>query len=100
MSKGRVITARSAGVVVGYLLFVFNDSPFYEEKICTVGMYYLQRTHRKVGVGKRMFLLLEQLAKEAGCKQIVVSYNLKQPLESFYNGLGFSATHVALAKEI
>jgi hypothetical protein len=46
-----------------------------------------------------MFYTLETYAKEQNCTGIVSSFNLKQPLDSFYKKLGFSATHVGLAKE-
>jgi GNAT superfamily N-acetyltransferase len=100
LGRGQVITARVDVRPVGYLVFLITDSPFYDEKWCSIGMYFLQREHRGRGLGTKMFLLLEQTAKEAGCSRIVSSYNLKQPLENFYANLGFSATHVAIAKEI
>jgi hypothetical protein len=47
-----------------------------------------------------MFELVEQTAKDNGCKRLISSYNLKESLEVFYEKLGFNATHVAVAKEI
>jgi predicted enzyme involved in methoxymalonyl-ACP biosynthesis len=47
-----------------------------------------------------MFDLVEETAKNNGCKRLITSYNLKEPLEMFYEKLGFNATHVAVAKEI
>lgn len=100
IGRGQAVVARVSGTPVGYLVFIVGTSPFYDEKWCSVNLYYLQRAYRGAGTGKKMFSLLEQTAKDAGCSRIVSSYNLKQPLEKFYGDLGFSATHVALAKEI
>jgi GNAT superfamily N-acetyltransferase len=63
-------------------------------------MFFLSSLHRGNGIGKRMFELVEQTAKDNGCKRLISSYNLKESLEMFYEKLGFNATHVAVAKEI
>lgn len=100
LSRCSVVVARDAGTPVGYILFMVVDSPFYDERWCHIGMYYLQRSCRSAGVGTKMFEFLEDVAKNAGCTCIHGSYNLKQPLESFYGKLGFTTTHHAVAKEI
>lgn len=96
-----VITARNdEDKVVGYLFFVIIDSPYYAERSCHTDMFYLRKTYRKQGIGKQMFQLLEDFAKEQGCKKLLSSFNLKDPLDSFYSKLGYKATHTAVAKEI
>lgn len=100
LSIGKTVTLRHNSIPVGYVLFIVHNSPFYDgEKWCSVNMYYLQKSHRGQGFGSDMFYVLENFAKEQGCVKIVSSFNLKQPLDSFYKKLGFSATHVGLAKE-
>lgn len=96
-----VITARTnENKVVGYLFFIVFPSTYYREKWCHVDMFYLKKAYRKQGIGKQMFQLVEDVAKELGCKQLFSSFNLKDPLDSFYSKLGFNATHTLVAKEI
>jgi GNAT superfamily N-acetyltransferase len=99
LRTGKVITARK-NTVVGYLIYFVFNSPYYDEKWCQVDMYYIQPKFRKQGIGKKMFTMLEQQAKECGCSRIVSSFNLKQPLEHFYKSIGYVNTHTAVAKEI
>jgi GNAT superfamily N-acetyltransferase len=63
-------------------------------------MFYLKPEYRKQGIGKKMFTLVEEDAKQRGAFQLISSFNLKQPLEGFYQKMGFETTHVAVAKEI
>lgn len=101
LRKLYVITARNKeNKVVGYLFFMVFNSPYYGDQCCQVDMFYLQKMYRKQGIGKQMFQLLEQVAKELGCKQLFSSSNLKGPLDSFYSKLGYNATHTLVAKEI
>ena len=100
LSIGNAVVVRHNSVPVGYILFIVHKNPFYEgERLCSVGMYYLQKAHRSQGLGTDMFYTLETHAKEQNCAGIVSSFNLKQPLDGFYKKLGFSVTHTGLAKE-
>lgn len=100
LSLGKAVVVRHNNIPVGYIIFTLHKSPFYEgERLCNVGMYYLQRTHRGQGFGADMFYTLETYAKEQNCVGIISSFNLKQPLDGFYKKLGFSTTHTGLAKE-
>jgi GNAT superfamily N-acetyltransferase len=99
LRTGKAITARDIKVV-GYLIFFTFNSPYYDEKWCQVDMYYIQPKFRKQGIGRKMFTLLEQQAKEQGCSRIISSFNLKQPLDKFYTSIGYERTHIAVAKEI
>lgn len=100
LDASHAVVARKDGVAVGYILFFVFDNPFYDEKMCSVGMYYLRKTHRGAGLGQRMFSRLEQAAKDMGCAKIEASFNLKQPLDAFYKKLGYAPTHVCVAKEL
>lgn len=100
LSVGKVVTLRHNGSAVGYLIFMVYKSPFYEEKWCTANMYYVQKSHRGKGFGARMFGALEAYAKSQGCVKLSSSFNKKQPLDGFYEKMGFSATHVEVAKEL
>jgi GNAT superfamily N-acetyltransferase len=75
-------------------------SPYYDETWCQIDMFFLTPSCRGNGIGKQMFDLVEETAKNNGCKRLITSYNLKESLEMFYEKLGFNATHVAVAKEI
>jgi GNAT superfamily N-acetyltransferase len=96
----QLITAKTGNTTVGYLFFAVFNSPYHNERWCQTDMYYLSTKHRKQGVGKQMFDLLEETAKSQGCSKIMSSHNVKQSLDSFYKARGYVATHFVVAKEI
>lgn len=96
----KAIKAKAGDKTVGYILYVVYKTPYHDELWCQTDMFYLQPAFRKQGIGKRMFQFLENEAKKQGACKMVSSFNLKQPLEGFYSNLGFTQTHVAVAKEI
>lgn len=100
LDKASAVVARINGVPVGYIVFMVNQSLFYNELWCTVGMYFIQRQYRGRSIGTKMFNYLENVAKHTGCSQINSSYNLKQPLAEFYQKRGYKTTHHAVSKEI
>lgn len=100
LGKLRTVIAKNDRNVVGYVFYGFFKSPYYDEAWCQIDMFFLTPLHRGKGIGKEMFRLVEQIAKENGCQRLITSYNLKESLEEFYDKLGFNATHVAVAKEI
>lgn len=100
LDLSHAVVARKDGMAVGYILFLVFDNPFYDEKMCSVGMYYLSKAHRGAGAGQQMFARLEQAAKDMGCAKIEASFNLKQPLDAFYEKLGYAPTHTCVAKEL
>ena len=85
---------------VGYIFYLCFHSLYYDEIWCQVDMFYLKPEYRKQGIGKRMFLMLEEEAKKVGASKILSSFNMKQPLEGFYNNMNYQQTHIAVVKEI
>jgi GNAT superfamily N-acetyltransferase len=85
---------------VGYLFYLCFKSPYYDEIWCQVDMFYIKKTHRKQGLGKRMFTALEEEARKTGASKILSSFNMQQPLEGFYNKMNYQQTHIAVVKEI
>jgi len=100
LSNFHVVQATDNDKTVGYILYVLFKSFYYDEICCQVDMFYLKPEYRKQGIGKKMFTLVEEDAKQQGATQLISSFNLKQPLEGFYQKMGFEKTHVAVAKEI
>lgn len=100
LSNFYVVRATDENKTVGYILYVLFKSFYYDEICCQVDMFYLKPEYRKQGIGKKMFTLVEEDAKQRGATQLISSFNLKQPLEGFYQKMGFETTHVAVAKEI
>ena len=100
LGKLRVAIAKDEGKTIGYAFYGFFKSPYYDETWCQIDMFFLTPSCRGNGIGKQMFDLVEETAKNNGCKRLITSYNLKESLEMFYEKLGFNATHVAVAKEI
>lgn len=95
-----VIQARHKNKTIGYILYICFKSPYYDEVWCQVDMFYLNPEYRGQGTGKQMFKMMEKEAKKQGASKIMSSFNLKQPLEGFYKNMGYTQTHVAVAKEI
>jgi GNAT superfamily N-acetyltransferase len=95
-----VVQAKTKETTVGYILYILFKSPYYDEIWSQVDMFYLQPKYRKQGIGKRMFKMLEEDVKAQGASKLIASFNLKQPLEGFYNKLGFNKTHAVVAKEL
>lgn len=95
-----VVVAKDEDKVVGYVFFAIFQSPYYNTLWCQVDMFYLDKDYRGKGIGKQMFALVEKIAKDSGCSTIKASYNLKSPLDGFYEQLGYNNTHVAVSKEI
>jgi GNAT superfamily N-acetyltransferase len=100
LSNFYVVRATDNDKTVGYILYILYKSFYYDEICCQVDMFYLKPEYRKQGIGKKMFTLVEEDAKQRGATQLISSFNLKQPLEGFYQKMGFETTHVAVAKEI
>lgn len=95
-----VIQTTHKNKTIGYILYICYNSPYYEEIWCQVDMFYLKPEYRGQGTGKQMFKMLEEEAKNSGASKIMSSFNLKQPLEGFYKNMGYTETHVAVAKEL
>lgn len=94
------IQALNNSKTVGYLLYACFKSPYYSEIWCQVDMFYLKPEYRGQGIGKKMFKLMEDEAKAKGASKIISSFNVKKPLHGFYQSMGYTETHVAVAKEI
>ena len=100
LNNFKAVQAKIENKTVGYILYLIYKTPYYDELWCQTDMFYLQPIYRKQGIGKEMFQFLEKEAKKQGACKMISSFNLKQPLEGFYSTLGFTKTHVAVAKEI
>ena len=95
-----VVQALKDNKTIGYIIYLCFKSLYYENIWCQIDMFYLKPEFRGKGIGKEMFNLVEQEAKKQGASRIISSFNLQQPLEQFYKNLGYTQTHVAVAKEI
>lgn len=85
---------------VGYLFYLCFKSLYYDEIWCQVDMFYIKPNYREQGLGTKMFTRLEEEAKKIGASKILSSFNMKQPLEGFYNKMNYQQTHIAVVKEI
>jgi GNAT superfamily N-acetyltransferase len=100
LNRFNVVCAKEEGKTVGYVLYALFKSFYYDEIWCQVDMFYLKEKNRKQGIGKQMFTLVEEDAKRQGAVKLLSSFNMKQPLDGFYTNMGFTQTHVAVAKEL
>ena len=95
-----VLQAKHNNRTIGYIFYLIFKAPYYNEFWCQIDMFYLKPEYRGQGTGKQMFNMVEEEAKKNKVSKILSSFNLKQPLEGFYKSMGYSQTHVAVAKEI
>lgn len=100
LSQMDVVIVKDKETPVGYVFFMLFPSWYYSETWCQVDMFFLLPEYRRKGLGKKMFALVEKIAKEKGATKLMSSYNMKLNLSSFYSSNGFYETHVAVSKEI
>ena len=100
LQKARCIQAFDNDTAIGYLFLYVFDEPHEKGIQAMVDLYYLDPKYRGRKIAKRMFGLAESLAKLSGARRITASYNLKKPHPEFFKAMGFTETHVAVAKEI
>ena len=84
--------------IVGTLQLVFSPSISYQGgKRCTVESVRVDTNHRRQGIGRRMMLWAIERAKEKGCISMqLTTNNDRTDAHRFYEGLGFSTTHVGM----
>jgi GNAT superfamily N-acetyltransferase len=97
----QITTARSAGVLVGYVLMVVKPHPRY----CTVltafeDCYFLTLGERKKGVGARLVDEAERNARARGAKLCYFMTKLAADHSELFKAAGYKATDLVFAKWI
>lgn len=95
----RVITVRSDGELVGYMVFVI--APHLHYKSCltaTEDIYYLRPDMRAGRIGIRMFMYAEEVLKRIGVRRIVMHTKVHSDNSRLFEYLGYRATDKVFSK--
>lgn len=96
-----VITVRSAGELVGYLLAVVSTHLHYRTspRMFIVDAYYIVPEFRK-GVGVKLFKFAEHIAKELGTIKMYLSCKVHKDHSKLFTALGYRLSDYAFIKRI
>lgn len=97
----KVLTARSEGRLVGYLLAVINAHLHYRTSapMFIVDAYYIAPEHRD-GTGARMMYFAESIAKSIGAIKIYTSCKVHRDHSKLFLALGYRLSDYAFTKRI
>jgi len=95
-----VVIVKDKETPVGYVFFMLFPSWYYSEIWCQVDMFFLLPQYRRKGLGKKMFALVEETAKDKGATKLMSSYNIKLNLSSFSSSTGFKKINLPVTKRI
>lgn len=97
----KVITARDAGRLVGYLLAIVSTHLHYKNspKMLIVDAYYISPDCRS-GTGAKLIRFTESLAKELGAIKIYFSCKVKCDHSKLFTALGYRLSDYAFIRRI
>ena len=88
-SKARAVIAEVGGTAVGFAIYFYNTSTFFELSWMVIEAIYVAPVARKVGIGRHIFQQLATQAAESGCIRVewsVLGWN--QAAIDFYAKIG------------
>jgi GNAT superfamily N-acetyltransferase len=96
--NNELVVAELDGEVVGTLQITYTPSiSFQGGKRCTVESVRIDEKYRGRGIGREMMLWAVEHAKEKGCISMqLTTNNDRTDAHRFYEGLGFSKSHVGM----
>jgi GNAT superfamily N-acetyltransferase len=96
--NNELIVAERDGEVVGTLQLTYTPSICFQGgKRCTVESVRVDAKYRGKGIGREMMLWAIERAKENGCISMqLTTNNDRVDAHRFYEGLGFSKSHVGM----
>jgi GNAT superfamily N-acetyltransferase len=97
----KVITARSEGRLVGYLLAIFSPHLHYSKAapMFIVDAYYIAPDFRR-GMGAQMIRFAESEAKRLGAIKVYLSCKVHQDHSKLFEALGYTLSDFAFIKRI
>ena len=97
-ANNELVVALVDGKVVGTLQLTFTPSlSFHGGRRCTVESVRVDESLRSGGIGREMMVWAIDRAKEKGCISMqLTSHNTRTRAHSFYEKLGFTATHIGM----
>lgn len=94
--QGKILAAEDNGVVVGWLHIYIKR--FLDEKRLMIADIVVREDYQGCGIGKSLFSIAQEYAKEMGCHCIeVLAINTEQAV-SFYQKLGFEVFRMDMVK--
>lgn len=96
--NNELVVAELDDLIVGTLQLTFTPSlSFQGGKRCTVESVRVDENYRGRKIGRQMMLWAIERAKERGCISMqLTSHNSRERAHRFYQGLGFSTSHVGM----
>ncbi len=90
-----LIVADLNGAVVGVMQITYLSHLTYQgSKVAHIEAVRIQKSHQNKGFGKKMFQWAIQRAKNHGCHRVqLMTDKRREKTLTFYESLGFSATH-------
>lgn len=86
-----VVTARSAGALVGYFIFVLTPGLHYSTtKMALYDIFYLRKPYRQGYNGMHFIQFAEQSLREAGADKMYVGVKLNNDFGKVFERLGFT----------
>lgn len=87
----QILTARSAGRMVGYCLVMVKPHPHYRAVLCGFeDSYFLSKPERKGMTGVRLIQRSVTALRARGVKKVFFMSKEAKPLEAIFRRLGFS----------
>ena len=94
-SRGQlhIVTAREAGVLVGYFGGCLTAHPHYKSVfMCSADLYYLAPEYRKAQNGILFLQFIEASVKERGVQLLVMGTKMSKDLGLLYEHRGYTET--------
>lgn len=96
----QILTARSAGAMVGYCLCVVKPHPHYGVLCGFEDSYFLEAAFRGMGAGKKMLEEAIAAMKARGVRQVYFMDRASAPLGALFTSLGFAPSHTCYSKSL
>jgi ribosomal protein S18 acetylase RimI-like enzyme len=89
------------GRVVGFAALRVVPCVFYDQPHGELTELYVEEEYRELGVGRKLILLAEKIAKSKGVKELFVLTGISnQKARRLYNSLGYEDGDIVLSKEL
>ena len=95
------ITARDAGRLVGYLVFVISDSLHHAQvQVAEADVMWIRPAYRRGMLAVRMLAMAEQKLRDRGVDLIYAKTSLKLDVGALYRRQGFDPIEIVYRKDL
>lgn len=96
-----VVTCRDDKKLIGYTVFgVMPNIRYSDCKIAKEDLYYILPEYRGKGLGKKLFVVTEEVLKEKGVNQIIFTTKVYKDYSHIFEKLGYEFYEKAFTKRI